>query len=55
MLIEMIKKYVDVFGILPRFLGSLLESKNVVCNATAGMKTSMGIHTIGSIISRRLF
>ena len=33
--------YVDVFGILPRFLESLVQGENLVCSATAGTKTTM--------------
>ena len=41
--LEVDKAYVDVFCILPRFLKNLLESENLVCSATAGMQTALGI------------
>jgi len=41
--LEVDKKFIDVFGILPRFLENLLESENLVFNATAGAKTALGI------------
>jgi len=41
--LEIDKACVDVFGILPRFLKYLLESENVIYNATTGTKTALGI------------
>ena len=36
------KSYIDVFGMLPRFLENLLESGNLLCSATAATKTALG-------------
>jgi len=44
--LEVDKTYVDLFGILPRFLKSLLESKNLVCNAKARTKSALGINRL---------
>jgi len=41
--LEVDKACADVFGILPRFLKNFLGSENLVCNATAGTKTTLGI------------
>jgi len=41
--LEVDKTCVDVFCILPRFLKNLLESENLICNATGGTKTALGI------------
>jgi len=41
--LEVDKAYVDFFGILKGILKILLESKNLVCNATEGTKTALGI------------
>ena len=40
---EIGKARVDIFATLPRFHKNLLESENLVCNATTGMKTASGI------------
>ena len=37
------KTCVDIFGVLPRFLEDLLDSENLVCSATSGAKTVLGI------------
>jgi len=37
------KTCLDIFGILQRFIETLLESENLVCSATARTKTALGI------------
>jgi len=41
--LEVDKKCVDVFDILPRFVENLLQSENLVCNATAMTKSTLDI------------
>ena len=41
--LEVNKACVDVFGILPRILKNLLENENLLCSATAGTKSALGI------------
>ena len=35
------KSCIDVFGMLPRFLENLLESRNLLCSATAATKSAL--------------
>jgi len=39
---EVDKTCIDVFGMLPRFLKTLLENGNLWCSATAATKTALG-------------
>ena len=41
--LEVGRAYVGVICIVPRFQNTLLESENLVCSATAGMQTALGI------------
>jgi len=40
---EVDKTCADIFGILPRFMGKLLESEKIFCSSTARTKTAPGV------------
>ena len=48
------KSWIDVFGMLPRFLKNLLESGNLLCSATAATKTALGTTQLFQLFSRHL-
>ena len=48
------KSWIDVFGMLPRFLKNLLESGNLLCSATAATKTALGTTQLFELFSRHL-